>query len=148
MDWLTPELLWFLIGLILIILEFGIPGVITVFFGIGAWLVALLCLLFNIPLNLQIVIFIIGSIIPLILLRKWFKQLLDGRSIVGPVDLDELEEYLGKKVVVTEEITPDRRGRVEFRGSTWKAEAYENLAVGKTVEIVDKNNITLIVKSL
>ena len=148
MDWLTPELLWFLIGLILIILEFGIPGVITVFFGIGAWLVALLCLLFNIPLNLQIIVFIIGSIIPLILLRKWFKQLLDGRSIVGPVDLDELEEYLGKKVVVTEEITPDRRGRVEFRGSTWKAEAYENLAVGKTVEIVDKNNITLIVKSL
>ena len=67
---------------------------------------------------------------------------------MGPVDLDELEEYLGKKVVVTEEITPDRRGRVEFRGSTWKAEAYENLAVGKTVEIVDKNNITLIVKSL
>ena len=148
MDWLVPELLWFLIGLILIILEFGIPGVITVFFGIGAWLVALLCLLFNIPLNLQIIVFIIGSIIPLILLRKWFKQLLDGRSIVGPVDLDELEEYLGKKVVVTEEITPDRRGRVEFRGSTWKAEAYENLAVGKTVEIVDKNNITLIVKSL
>ena len=148
MDWLTPELIWFLIGLVLIILEFGIPGVVTVFFGIGAWLVALLCLFFNIPLNLQIVIFIIGSIIPLILLRKWFKQLLDGRSIVGPVDLDELEEYLGKKVVVTEEITPDRRGRVEFRGSTWKAEAYENLAVGKTVEIVDKNNITLIVKSL
>ena len=91
MDWLTPELLWFLIGLILILLEFGIPGVITVFFGIGAWLVALLCLLFNIPLNLQIIVFIIGSIIPLILLRKWFKQLLDGRSIVGPVDLYELE---------------------------------------------------------
>ena len=148
MDWLTPELLWFLIGLILILLEFGIPGVITVFFGIGAWLVALLCLLFNIPLNLQIIVFIIGSIIPLILLRKWFKQLLDGRSIVGPVDLDELEEFLGKKVIVTEEITPDRRGRVEFRGSTWKAEAYEKIAVGTTVEIVDKNNITLIVKSL
>jgi membrane protein implicated in regulation of membrane protease activity len=148
MDWLTPELLWFLIGLVLIILEFGIPGVITIFFGIGAWLVSLLCLLFNIPLNLQIIVFIIGSIIPLILLRKWFKQLLEGRSAVGPVDLDELEEFLGKKVVVTEEITPERRGRVEFRGSTWKAEAYETIAVGTTVEIVDKNNITLIVKSL
>ena len=148
MDWLTPELLWFLIGFILIILEFGIPGVITVFFGIGAWLVAFLCLFFNVPLNLQILIFIVGSILPLILLRKWFKQLLEGRSVVGPVDLDELEEFLGKKVIVTEEITPDRRGRVEFRGSTWKAEAYENIAVGTTVEIVDKNNITLIVKSL
>jgi membrane protein implicated in regulation of membrane protease activity len=148
MEWLTPEIVWFLIGLVLIILEFGIPGVITVFFGIGAWLVALLCLLFYIPLNLQIIIFIIGSIVPLILLRKWFKKLLEGRSTVGTVDLDELKEFLGKKVVVTEGITPERRGRVEFRGSTWKAEAYENLAVGATVEIVDKNNITLIVKSL
>ncbi len=148
MDWLTPELLWFLIGLVLIILEFGIPGVVTIFFGIGAWLVALLCLFFNIPLNLQIIVFIIGSIIPLILLRNWIKKMLEGRSDVGTVDLDELAEFLGKKVVVTEKITPEKRGRVEFRGSTWKAEAYENLAVGKTVEIVDKNNITLIVKSL
>jgi inner membrane protein len=148
MDWFTPELLWFLIGLVLIILEFGIPGVVTIFFGIGAWLVALLCLFFNIPLNLQIIVFIIGSIIPLILLRKWFKKMLEGRSDVGTVDLDELAEFLGKKVVVTEKITPEKKGRVEFRGSTWKAEAYENLAVGETVEIVDKNNITLIVKSL
>lgn len=148
MEWLTPEIAWFLIGLVLIILEFGIPGIITIFFGIGAWLVALLCLVFNLPLNLQIIIFIIGSIVPLILLRKWFRRLLEGRSSVGPVDLDELEEYLGKRAVVTEEITPERRGRVEFRGSTWKAEAYENLAVGAMVEIVDKNNITLVVKSL
>ena len=148
MEWLTPEIAWFLIGLVLILLEFVIPGIITIFFGIGAWLVALLCLIFNMPLNLQIIIFIIGSIVPLILLRKWFRKLLEGRSCVGPVDLDELEEFLGKKVVVTEEITPERRGRVEFRGSTWKAEAYENLAVGNTVEIIDKNNITLVVKSL
>ena len=61
---------------------------------------------------------------------------------------EKSKEYLGKKVVVTEGIAPEKRGRVEFRGSTWKAEAYENLAVGATVEIVDKNNITLIVKSL
>ncbi len=148
MDWFTPEVMWFFMGLVLILLEFGIPGVITIFFGIGAWMVALLCLIFDIPLGLQIMIFIVGSIVPLVLLRKWFKKLLEGRSSVGPVDLDELEEFLGKRAVVTEDIAPERRGRVEFRGSTWKAEAYENIAVGTTVEIVDKNNITLIVKSL
>ena len=46
MDWLTPELIWFLIGLVLIILEFGIPGVVTVFFGIGAWLVSFVMFVF------------------------------------------------------------------------------------------------------
>jgi len=115
MEWLNRELIWFIIGMVLIILEFGIPGVITVFFGIGAWIVSLLCLLFNIPLNLQIIIFIIGSVIPLVLLRKWFKELLEGRSTVGPVDLDELEEFLGKRATVTEAITPDKKGRVEIR---------------------------------
>ena len=148
MDWLSPELVWFVLGLILIVLEFGIPGLVTVFFGVGAWVVALLCLLLNIPLNLQIILFIIASIIPLVLLRKWFKALLEGRSNVGPVDIEELEEFLGKKAVVVQKITPEIKGRVEFRGSTWKAEAYETIPVGTSVEIVDKNNITLVVKKL
>jgi len=148
MDWLSPELVWFVLGLILIMLEFGIPGLVTIFFGLGAWVVALLCLLFNIPLNLQIIVFIIASIIPLVLLRKWFKTLLEGRTNVGPVDIEELEEFLGKKAVVVQKITPETKGRVEFRGSTWKAEAYETIPVGTSVEIVDKNNITLVVKKL
>ncbi|KON28452.1 hypothetical protein AC481_01770 [miscellaneous Crenarchaeota group archaeon SMTZ-80] len=147
-NWLSPALIWFIIGLIFILIEFGIPGLITVFFGIGAWLVALLCLIFNIPLNLQLFIFLIGSIIPLIFLRKWFKTLIEGRSVASPVNIEELEEFLGKKALVVEEITPDKKGKVEFRGSTWNAEAYETIPKGTTVEIIDKSNITLVVKSL
>jgi len=147
-NWLSPALIWFIIGLIFILIEFGIPGLITVFFGIGAWLVALLCLIFNIPLNLQLFIFLIGSIIPLIFLRKWFKTLIEGRSVASPVNIEELEEFLGKKALVVEEITPDKKGKVEFRGSTWNAEAYETIPKGITVEIIDKSNITLVVKSL
>jgi membrane protein implicated in regulation of membrane protease activity len=147
-NWLSPALIWFVIGLILILMEFGIPGLITIFFGIGAWIVALLCLIFNISLNLQLFIFLIASILPLIFLRKWFKSLIEGRSVASPVNIEELEEFLGKKAQVTEEITPDKKGKVEFRGSSWKAEAYETIPVGATVEIIDKSNITLIVKSL
>jgi membrane protein implicated in regulation of membrane protease activity len=148
MDWLSPELVWFIIGLILIIMEFGIPGVVTVFFGIGAWLVALLCLIFDISLNMQIIIFIFGSVVPLILLRKWFRKLLKLTAGDGPDDLDEIKEFLGKKATVTEKITSERSGRVAFRGSTWNADSEEDLDIGKTVEIVDKNNITLVVKSV
>jgi hypothetical protein len=36
----NPTLLWFLLGLALILLEFVVPGVILVFFGIGAWAAA------------------------------------------------------------------------------------------------------------
>jgi len=33
--------IWFIAGLVLILLEFVVPGVILVFFGAGAWVVAL-----------------------------------------------------------------------------------------------------------
>ena len=148
MDWLTPEIVWFLIGLVLVILEFGIPGVITVFFGIGAWLVVILLLLFDIPLNLQIIIFIIGSVVPLVLLRKSFIKLFRGKSLSGNVDPDDQADFIGSRATVTEDITPQKRGRVEFRGSTWTAESEESLTKGTTVEILDKKNLTLIVKSL
>ena len=36
MDWFTPEIIWFIIGLILIIMEFTVPGILTIFFGIGS----------------------------------------------------------------------------------------------------------------
>jgi len=149
MDWLSPELIWFVLGFILILMEFALPGLITIFFGIGAWIVALLCLFVNIPLTPQLLIFIVGSVLPLIFLRNRFKSILAGRSIIEPeVNMNELEEFLGKKGVVTEQISPEKKGRIEFRGSTWSAEAYETIAVGTAVEIVDKNNITLVVKSI
>jgi membrane protein implicated in regulation of membrane protease activity len=149
MDWLSPELIWFVIGFILILMEFALPGLITIFFGIGAWIVALICLFLNIPLTPQLLIFIIGSVLPLIFLRNRFKSILAGRSITEPeVNVNELEEFLGKKGVVTEQISPEKKGRIEFRGSTWTAEAYETIPVGASVEIVDKNNITLVVKSI
>jgi membrane protein implicated in regulation of membrane protease activity len=38
---LTPELVWFICGAVLVLLEFVVPGVVLVFFGLGAWIVAL-----------------------------------------------------------------------------------------------------------
>ncbi len=148
MDWFTPEIIWFIIGLILIIMEFTVPGILTIFFGIGAWLVVLLLFFFDISINTQIIIFIIGSVTPLILLRKWFKKILKISAGDGPDDLDEIKEFKGKRVVVTEKITRQKPGHVEFRGSMWMAESDEELEVGETVKIVDKKNITLIVKSI
>jgi membrane protein implicated in regulation of membrane protease activity len=38
---LAPETVWFLVGLVLMILELAAPGVVLVFFGAAAWIVAL-----------------------------------------------------------------------------------------------------------
>jgi len=147
-EWLKPELIWFVIGLILIILEFLIPGLITIFFGIGAWIVSVICLFLDISLNLQLSIFLISSVLLLVSLRKWFKTLFTRKPGTGRAEDEVADEFIGQKAVVTEKITPNRKGRVEFRGSYWTAESYETIPEGASVEILDKNNITLIVKSL
>ena len=147
-EWLKPELIWFVIGLILIILEFLIPGLITIFFGIGAWIVSVICLFLDISLNLQLSIFLISSVLLLVSLRKWFKALFTRKPGTGRAEDEVADEFIGQKAVVTEKITPNRKGRVEFRGSYWTAESYETIPEGASVEILDKDNITLIVKSL
>lgn len=147
-EFFTPALVWFIVGFILVVLEFIIPGLITLFFGMAAWIVFLICLFFDIPLNFQLFIFIICSILSLIYLRKRFKDLFDKRSNKTSNNIDELEEFLGQKAIVTEKITANQKGRVAFHGSTWNAESDETILKGKSVEIIGKNNITLIVKSL
>jgi membrane protein implicated in regulation of membrane protease activity len=64
------ELIWFLIGLVLFLLELVVPGFIIFFFGFGAWVTALICLLFHPGTNLEIIIFAVTSVLSLLALRK------------------------------------------------------------------------------
>ncbi|MCG8605790.1 NfeD family protein [bacterium] len=147
-NWLNSSLIWFVVGLIFILIEFASPGIILIFFGLGSWVVASLCLLLDISLNLQILIFILSSVVLLILLRERFQSLFQRRQESTPAEESGSVEFIGKKAIVTETITPKAPGRVEFRGTYWTAQASESIAKNTPVEIVGKNNITLLVKPL
>ncbi|MFQ5628852.1 MAG: NfeD family protein [bacterium] len=145
-EWLSPALLWFIVGFIFIALEFVFPSLVKVFFGFGAWVVALICLLFDISLNTQLFIFFITSLLLLVLLRRILKNFFKRRTTASDISPEDLDEFLGQKAIVKTAISPQTKGRVEFRGTDWDAEAYEEIPVGAPVEIIDKNNITLVVK--
>ena len=148
-DFLKPELIWFLVGLILLILEFVMPGLIFAFFGVGAWIVAIICLFIPIPLNYQLLlIFIVSSVLSLLLLRKWLKGIFMGHVVSRQDVKENLEGFIGQRAVVKERIVPNSRGKVEFHGTDWQAEADEEIAEGTAVEIIGKDNITLKVKAL
>ncbi|MFZ2146717.1 MAG: NfeD family protein [Sedimentisphaerales bacterium] len=147
-DFLRPEVIWFLIGLVLLIMEFALPGLIISFFGVGAWIVALVCLITDIGINTQLIIFILSSVLSLLCLRKWLKGVFLGHTVFKQNLKENLEEFIGQKAVVKEKITPKAGGKVEFHGTNWVAEADEEIAEGAVVEIIDKDNITLKVKSL
>lgn len=144
--WLAPQVIWFVVGLILLVIEFATPGIIIIFFGVGAWIVALVCLFFDISLNVQLLIFIVSSVVLLATLRKRLKQIFQLQA--PPGDSEEIKEFVGQRAIVSREIKPKLKGKVEFRGSYWDAEADQPIGVGEPVEIVDKKNITLIVKPL
>ena len=147
-DFLTPEVIWFLVGLFLLVLEFMLPGLIIGFFGVGAWIVAIVCLMTDIGLNAQLGIFIASSVLSLLILRRWLKGVFLGHAGSKQDLTQNLEEYVGQRAVVKEKILPKLAGKVEFHGSHWVARADEEIAEGTVVEIVGKDNITLKVKAV
>ena len=147
-EFLKPELIWFLVGLVLLIMEFALPGLIIFFFGVGAWVVVLVCLITDIGINTQLIIFIVSSVLSLLCLRKWLKGVFLGHTGSKQDLKQNLEEFVGQKAVVKEKIVPKLGGKVEFHGTNWEAHADEEIEAGATVEIIGKDNITLKVKTL
>lgn len=142
----NPTVIWFVLGLILLISELFIPGFVIIFFGVGAWVTALFCLLFNIHFDLQLVIFTFSSVILLFVFRKYLKgQFFNGNK----ENVETLEdEFINKTAVVEKEIRKGYPGKVNFKGTTWTALAEENIGKGELVKIIGKESINLIVHSL
>jgi len=138
-----PAVIWFLIGLGLLLLELLLPGLVIFFFGAGAWVTALVCALADISLNFQILIFLVASLLGLVLLRKYLKKRFFSRKEVEAED--QLEEFIGRKAQVLEDFS-DGTGPVEFKGTRWTARCGEPLTKGMWVTIVQKDSLTLIVK--
>ena len=145
-EFLKPEIIWFLVGLALLIMEFVLPGLIIAFFGVGACIVAIVCLITDIGLNTQLVIFIIASVLSLVCLRTWLKGIFMGHVKSRQDMTEDLDEFVGERAVVIEKIAPRVGGKVELHGTNWAAVADAEIAEGTMVEIVGKENITLKVK--
>lgn len=143
---LKPELIWFLVGFVLLMFEFALPGLIIFFFGVGAWVVATVCLVTEIELNTQLLIFLATSILSLVFLRTWLKGTFLGHTKSKQDMTQDMDEFLGEHAVVTKKIAPNIAGKVELHGTNWTAEADLEIDEGRTVEVIAKENITLKVK--
>ena len=119
MDFLSdPAVIWFLIGLGLLLLELVLPGLVILFFGVGAWITALVCAFTDISLNWQILIFLVASLLGLVLLRKYLKNRFFSRS-EKEID-DQLEEFIGRKGRAIDDFR-EGEGQIEFKGTQWSA---------------------------
>jgi len=138
-----PEIFWFLLGLILFLMELVLPGFIIFFFGVGAWVTALVCLIATPGTNLQIVIFGVSSLIALMALRRVLQNRFFRKSD-SPEDIED--EFTGKEAVATVDFGGIRNGKVEFKGTSWTAESTSEIKDGQRVVIIEKDSFKLIVK--
>lgn len=141
-----PTLIWFLIGIGLLLLEFVAPGLVILFFGIGGLITSLAHHLgFANSLQVQLLIFSIASIASLVLLRKYLKSWFVGDSENEP---DEMEtEFIGQTVKVVSAIPEGTgRGKVELKGADWNAMSQASHAVGDMVTVIERDGLTLTVE--
>lgn len=137
-------IIWFLLGLVLILSELMLPGVVLLFFGIGAWLAATLLWLGVIDsLAMSLAVFTVTSVLSLLLLRKYVVRTFKGRKS-GEDNVNEEQEFIGKLATVLETIDPNREGgKIEFRGVQWNATAEEVIEKGVSVRIASRENLTV-----
>ncbi|MCY4211722.1 MAG: NfeD family protein [Gammaproteobacteria bacterium] len=152
MSTISAEHIWLLIGFILIFLEFIAPGLIFIFFGMGAITVGLL-IFAGIPSSGSIPFFIFSgvSLGYLLLLRKFFKNWFTGRTLSERATGDD-DDFIGSVAEVTSGFEKGQinHGRVMYRGALWDAQTDQkhSLAVGDKVKIVNRKNSLLIVDAM
>lgn len=151
MDFLSANIaamLWFVTGLILILAEFLMPGLIIIFFGAGAWIVsAATYLKLTATLQSQLMLFCIASILLLIALRRLVRDKFHGH-VSANQDLNvNLDEFTGKDVVVLHDVIPRQPGgQAELKGATWNAVSDETIKAGEIATVVQIEGLTLKIK--
>ena len=135
---------WLVLMVVLLVVEGVAPGLVSIWFALGA-LGALLSAIVGAPLWLQVVWFLLISIVTLVLTRPLARKYVNARTT--PTNADML---IGQECLVTEEIDNVLgKGAVTVGDKVWTART-ENpgiqAQVGQTMTVVRIEGVKLIVK--
>ena len=135
---------WLVAMIVLLIIEGIIPGLVSIWFAIGAF-AAMISAILGAPLWLQVLWFFAVSILTLCLTRPFAKKYVNSRAM--PTNADML---IGKECVVTEAIDNVLgTGAVTVGGKVWTARTEEpdgKAETGKVMTVVKIEGVKLIVK--
>lgn len=135
---------WLVAMIVLLIIEGIVPGLVSIWFAIGAF-AAMISAILGAPLWLQVLWFFAVSILTLCLTRPFAKKYVNSRAT--PTNADML---IGKECVVTEEIDNVLgTGAVTVGGKVWTARTEEpdgKAETGKVMTVVRIEGVKLIVK--
>lgn len=132
----------------MMILEFVIPGLVVMFVGAAALIVAGTAYLGFIEGWIPaFTLWFVSSLVMVLGVRTAVAGLLPASSIKQLTD-EDIDAY-GEEVDVIETVTTTPGGRIRFRGSTWAAQTLqEELPVGSRAKVVARDNLVWIVEPL
>ncbi len=132
---------WLAVIVIAVIMEVVIPGLVSIWF-VPAALVSILLEFCNAPIPVQILSFLILSVLCIFLTRKFSRQ--------GKNQKTNIDAVIGEKCVVTEKIDNIHNvGKVQFHGMDWTARSInenENYDTGDIVVVRAVEGVKLIVE--
>lgn len=131
---------WFILCLILLFVEIVTINLVSIWFAIGAF-AAMICALVTDTSMIQLLVFIVVSIIALLVTKPFVKKFRKNNIVSTNFD-----RVIGKTGDVIKKITPDQYGEVKVLGSVWTASSDEVLEVGEKVKVKCVEGVKLIVK--
>ena len=134
---------WFIVAVVLFVLEFVLPGVHFLWFGTAAAVVGLLALATGVSWPYQVIAFGIIAVLTVFAVRRYV------RPDVSKSDLPDLNEraqqYVGRSLVVLEAIE-NGRGKVRVGDSVWQAEG-PDIPAGSRVKVTGARGTVLVVEA-
>jgi inner membrane protein len=142
---MSAQVIWILLGVILIISELLATSVVAVFFGIAAIIVGLLMYLGAIEsLATQFLVFGAVSFISLATARKEFKRWFKGYTADSSDGRPNFQHDIGERAVAVSDFHQGS-GRVTLNGVRWTAYSDEDVKEGDTVWVIRNDGIQLTV---
>ncbi len=133
---------WIVLALVLAALEMFVPGLVIIWFGVGALLTGIIAFFIHNP-YVHYAAFLLFSGLG-VFLAQWI-----GRKITHP----EPEpvgalRYQSATGVVVQEIAPPNYGRVKISGEEWLAESEVRIAAGSRIRVRKVDGTRLIVEPI
>ena len=123
-------ILWIILAIAFLILEFGTVALVSIWFVVGA-LVAMAADLLGAPLWLQVLDFALISLLMLLVLRPFLRRFVESHKVATNVDA-----IIGKRCLVTQEIDNlEGTGAVKLNGMTWTARSADGSRIPADTEV-------------
>ncbi|MCR5556469.1 MAG: NfeD family protein [Butyrivibrio sp.] len=113
---ISPAIIWLIAAIVLAVIELSTMGLVTIWFAIGA-LVAMIGALFGAGIFVQLLLFIVVSVVILVAVRPLAEKYLNRN-----IKKTNIDAVVGRKLIAKTDINNLKGiGKVDMEGSTWLA---------------------------